>query len=74
MFSTLMAVVGSSVDDSDDVADVDNNIDNDVSDVDNNDSNDDNSDNDNDVDNGSKCQAKRWERGDGSNGNIQIRS
>ena len=72
MFSTLMAVVGSSVDGSDDVADVDNNDEDDVSDVDNNDSNDD--DNDNDVDNGSKCQAKRWERGDGSNGNIQIRS
>ena len=62
-----MAVVGSSVDDSHDVADVENNIDeDDVSDVDNDD--------DNDVDNGSKCQAKRWERGDGSNGNIQIRS
>ena len=71
-----MAVVGSSVDDSHDVADVDNNDEDDVSDVDNNDSNDDNNDNDNDndVDNGSKCQAKRWERGDGSNGNIQIRS
>ena len=62
MFSTLMAVVGSSVDDSDDVADDDSNDENDASDDDNNDSNE------------SKCQAKRWERGDGSNGNIQIRS
>ena len=68
MFSTLMAVVGSSVDDSDDVADVDSSDENDASD------DDDNIDIDVDNDNESKCQAKRWERGDGTNGNIQIRS